>query len=203
MGSAIPVEGIAEKCTALVLAGGRGRRVGGEDKGLLNVLGRPLIEHVLDRIQPQVDQILINANRNFGFYERYGYRVFTDDEPGFGGPLAGLASARTLISTPYLQVLACDMPFIPLDLTQRLYRALVSAQVSLAYPHANERDHPSTLFMTTSLLDELPKFLAEGRNRLTDWCQSNRSIKVMFDEALAFTNLNTLESIQNLETKVG
>jgi molybdopterin-guanine dinucleotide biosynthesis protein A len=122
--------------TGVILAGGEGRRLGGVDKGLQELRGRPMVQWVLERLAPQVDTVLISANRNLQRYAAFGCPVLPDRIPDFAGPLAGLHAALTQAATPLVATVPCDSPFLPADLVARLHAALMADQAELAVARA-------------------------------------------------------------------
>ena len=151
--------------TAVVLAGGRGRRLGGQDKGLLEIDGRPLIEHILELVTPQVTAVIINANRNQPIYSSYGHPVISDNMTDYQGPLAGFAAALSVCNTDYIITLPCDGPFVPGDLVNRLSAAIEENDADLAVAHDGERMQPVYALIPRSLLGSLQDFLDDGDRR--------------------------------------
>ncbi len=187
--------------TAVILAGGRGRRMGGADKGLLEWRGRPLVAHLVEAVAPQVEQLLINANRNRADYERFGLPVVADSLEGFQGPLAGILAAMEITETPFLLTLPCDVPRVPDDLVQRLYEALESSDAEVAVAHDGSRLQPAHALLRTSLKPVLERDLAAGERRLTGWLQGRKMVTVDFsDHPGAFINLNRPEDRAALES---
>lgn len=182
--------------TAVVLAGGLGRRMGGVDKGLQLLEGRPLVAWVLDRLRPQVSSILINANRNQDRYAAFGYPVVPDLVPDFAGPLAGLHAAMSLTEAPLVLCVPCDSPHLPPDLVARLSDALEQAQGELAVASDGEREHPVFCLARRELLPSLGDYLAAGERRLALWQGRHRKVVVRFDDAGAFANFNTLDDLR-------
>jgi len=192
-----PLRGV----TAVILAGGRGRRMGGADKGLIPWRGRPLVDHLIDALTPQVVEVIINANRNRSEYARRGWPVVADTLSGFPGPLAGILAAMTAARTPLLLTVPCDAPRVPPDLAVRLFHALNSAEAEVAVAHDGRRLQAAHALMRTALRDDLERMLAGGERRLTDWLESRRLVTVDFsDHPLAFLNLNRPEDLQELDT---
>ena len=194
MHSAIPVERI----TALVLAGGRGSRMGSVDKGLQPFDGEPLIARVLRRIAPQAGTILISANRNRARYEETGGVVIADlvaDQPG---PLAGLHAGLAACRTEFLVAVPCDAPFLPLDLVARLAQA-IDDDVDLAVVRSGAQLHPVFCLMRRSVVDDLAGYLAADGRAVHRWIGQVRHRAVSFDDENAFVNLNTLAELQAAE----
>jgi len=183
--------------TGLVLAGGQGRRMGSVDKGLVLLGGRPMVRHVLDRLRPQVDEILINANRNASEYAVFGYRVLADEIGGFAGPLAGLQVGLAHATHPLVATVPCDSPFLPADLVSRLHGALESHSADLAVARTFDQPHPVFALVRRSLLAHLARFLEGGGRKIDAWYASLKAVEVAFDdEADAFRNINTAEELK-------
>lgn len=187
----------------LVLAGGRARRMGGEDKGLISLAGRPMVEHVLEHIRPQVDEIVISANRNRQLYARYGYRVIEDLEGGYPGPLAGILSGLLATHQPWLAVVPCDSPFLPDDLVDRLLRSALAESAELAVVHDGSRLQPLFALIHRSLLTGLGAFVAAGGRKVETWCTEQRMATTdLSDQPAAFLNINTPEDRAALECQI-
>ena len=180
--------------SGIVLAGGLGRRMGGVDKGLQPLRGKPMIEHVLERLAPQVDEIVINANQNLERYAAFGHRVVSDRISGFAGPLAGLHAGLEAISQPLALTVPCDSPFLPADLVSRLRRHL--GEHDLAVAKTGDQAHPVFALVRRSVAANLQAFLAGGGRKIDAWYAALRVVEVQFDdEADAFRNINTLEEL--------
>ncbi|MFM8246313.1 MAG: molybdenum cofactor guanylyltransferase MobA [Burkholderiaceae bacterium] len=186
--------------TAVILAGGMARRMGGVDKGLQLINGRPMVQHVLQRLQPQVGKVLINANRHLDEYQRLGLPLCADVVSDYAGPLAGIHAALMQTSTPYLLSVPCDSPLIPLDLVSRLSSALADHQADAAVVvtgDGNQRQrHPVFLLLKTELQHSLEQYLESGQRKVDDWLFSLNCVDVSFDDEGAFMNLNTPEDIR-------
>ena len=179
--------------SGIVLAGGQGRRMGGVDKGLQKLRGRPMIEWVLERLEPQVGEIIINANQNVETYERYGRRVVRDEIGGFAGPLAGLHAGLKAAKYPLVVTVPCDSPFLPGDLVSRLQKNLHG---DLAVAKTGEQPHPVFALMKREVRESLEAFLASGGRKIDAWYAALKVVEVSFDdEADAFRNINTLEEL--------
>jgi len=190
----------SQQISAVILAGGMGRRMGGMDKGQLILNGRPLIEYVLRAIEPQVKTILINANRHQAEYARYGYPVVPDELKGYQGPLAGFASGMRAASTPYIVTLPCDGPFSSPDLVARLATALQNMHADLAVAHDGERLQPVYALLPTKLLASLEEFLASGERKIDRWyAQHNMAFADFSDAVKTFRNINTPEDQQHIQ----
>ena len=180
--------------SAIVLAGGQGRRMGGVDKGLQPLHGKPMIEHVIARIAPQVDEILINANQNLDIYARLGHRLVPDAIGGFAGPLAGLHAGLKEARHGMVLTVPCDSPFLPLDLFARLEKQI--GDKDLAVAKTGTQPHPVFSLVRASVLAHLSAFLSAGGRKIDAWYSSLRVIEVGFDdEADAFRNINTREEL--------
>lgn len=192
-----------EDITGLVLAGGRGTRMGGVDKGLQNHRGLPLALHALLRLQMQTGTTMINANRNLGAYEAMGVPVWPDSMPDFPGPLGGLLAGLERCETPWLLTVPCDTPNFPLDLAERLGAAALAAGVPVATAATREngqtRAQPVFSLVHAQLLESLVAYLHAGERKILPWLQRHRAAEVVFDDAAAFHNANTLEDLLRLE----
>ena len=193
------------RITGLILAGGRGSRMGHVDKGLQIFRGAPMALHALLRLAPQVDQIMINANQNLAAYEAICEAVWPDDLQGYAGPLAGLQSGLMHCETPYLVTAPCDSPFLPTDLVARLHDALVSADADLAVavtgPPEQRQSHPVFCLMKSSLLPHLTLFLQSGGRKVDAWYASLSVAEVHFTDEAAFRNINTLDDLHKFENE--
>ena len=188
------------KITGLVLAGGRGSRMGSVDKGLQPFKGKPMVAHVLARFEPQVDEVLINANRSIDEYAAFGYRVIADTIDGFAGPLAGLHIGMTHASHPLVATVPCDSPFLPLDLIARLATAMQDEKVDLAVAKTYDQPHPVFCLVKTSLASHLQAFLESGQRKIDKWYATLNVVEVAFDDKeAAFSNINTVEELKAFE----
>lgn len=198
--------------TALILAGGRGSRMGGIDKGLQNFRGLPLALQTLMRLQMQSqppEEILINANRNLSAYESLGVPVWPDTIDGFAGPLAGFLTGLERCETPLLLTVPCDSPLFPLDLIERLWSAMKEQDADLAMAAAPESDgqvraQPVFCLLKVSLLESLVSFTHAGGRKIDAWTGQHRCALVPFngkgDAPDAFANANTLQELLQLES---
>lgn len=178
--------------TGIVLAGGQGRRMGGVDKGLVELAGRPLAAHVLERLAPQVGSMLINANQNPERYAAFGYPVVADAVGGFAGPLAGLHAGMARAATAFVMTVPCDSPFLPADLVARLAAAFTANTTDLAVARTFEQPHPVFALVRRSVLPHLALFLEGGGRKIDAWYGTLAVVEVPFDdEADAFRNINT------------
>jgi molybdopterin-guanine dinucleotide biosynthesis protein A len=184
----------------VVLAGGQGRRMGGVDKGLVELAGRPMIAHVLERFRPQVGAVVINANQNVERYSTFGVPVVRDGLGGFAGPLAGLQSALAQTTKRYLCMVPCDSPFVPPDLVARLAIALERDRADLAVARTFDQPHPVFALMRRDVLPGLTAFLDAGGRKIDAWYAALAVTEVAFDdEADAFRNVNTRSELLELE----
>ncbi|NMG14015.1 molybdenum cofactor guanylyltransferase MobA [Aromatoleum bremense] len=190
------MSGSREKVTGVVLAGGQGRRMGGVDKGLVELCGRPMVDWVLERLRPQVDELIINANQNARCYAAFGYPVFPDDIGGFAGPLAGLHAGLARAQHPLVATAPCDSPFLPADLVGRLHAALLDAGAELAVARTFEQPHPVFCLCRREVLPHLEEFLAAGGRKIELWYATLKIVEVRFDdEEAAFRNINTRDEL--------
>ena len=196
--------------TGLILAGGRGSRMGGVDKGLQNFLGMPLALHTLMRLQPQVNEVLVNANRNLAAYESLGVPVWPDALPDFAGPLAGFLTGLEHCETPWLVTVPCDTPLFPLDLVERLAQSATQTDAEIAMASAPEQDgqlraQPVFCLVKRELLESLVRFTHEGGRKIDAWTAQHRTVQVAFDrpgdDPRAFFNANTLGELRELEQR--
>jgi molybdopterin-guanine dinucleotide biosynthesis protein A len=186
----------AERVAAVILAGGQGSRMGGVDKGLIEYQGRPLVEWALTVLRPQVDELVISANRNLDRYAAYGQRVLPDILPDYPGPLAGVLTAMQSVTADWLVVTPCDTPHLPVDLVARLLDAAQRAKVSLAITADDTRTHHTCFMVRTSQCDSLAAFLARGERAVRHWQAGLPSTRVQFDAA-TLANLNRPEDLSN------
>jgi molybdopterin-guanine dinucleotide biosynthesis protein A len=197
-GATIPPEHI----TGLILCGGRGSRMGGVDKGLQTHQGIPLAMHALLRLQPQVGEVMINANRNLGAYESMGVPVWPDPMGDYPGPLAGWLAGIERCETPFMVTVPCDSPNFPTDLVPRLAQALAEngAEIAMAATVEDGRTQPQPVFslMRADLLESLVAYLHSGERKIDRWTAQHRCVQVVFDDAAAFFNANTLADLQLL-----
>ena len=201
-----------QEIIGLILAGGRGSRMGGVDKGLQNFNGIPLALHTLMRLGPQVESVMVNANRNLSAYESFGASVWPDASADFAGPLSGFLVGLERAETPYVLAVPCDTPRLPLDLAERLAEALVREDADIAMAAAPETDdqgqtnirtQPVFCLMKIELSESLVKFTHAGGRKIDAWTAQHKTAVVPFDapsdDPLAFANVNTLNELQALE----
>lgn len=185
--------------TGVILAGGLGRRMGGVDKGLQLLNGKPMVQWALERFSPQVDELLINANQNTEHYGSFGYPVISDQIPDFAGPLAGLHAALATASHPLIATVPCDSPFLPADLVRRLKAALDAQAADLAVARTFDQPHPVFCLCRRELLAHLTAFLASGERKFGRWYATLNAVEVNFDdEAEAFSNINTRDELNDV-----
>jgi len=184
--------------TGIILAGGLGRRMGGVDKGLQLLHGKPLVQWVIERLAPQVDEILVNANQNADDYARFGKRLVPDAIGGSAGPLAGLHAGLWAASGPLVVTVPCDSPYLPGDLVARLRTALEAQGADVAVAKTGAQPHPVFSLVRGSVLPHLERFLSGGGRKFDAWYATLAVVEVSFDdEADAFCNINTLEELKN------
>lgn len=195
--------------TGLVLAGGRGTRMGGIDKGLQSWHGRPLAQHALERLRPQVGPLLLSANRHHDRYAAWGVPVLADSRADFPGPLAGLATGLAACTTPWLLAVPCDAPLFPADLAARLAQAAHGAGADIAIARAPDargalQNQPVFCLLRPSLLRNLLSFLEQGGHKMGLWCTQQHAAHADFgrpsDDPQAFANANTLDELAQLQS---
>ena len=199
-----------DQVTGVILAGGRGTRMGGADKGLQNFRGKPMAMFTLLRLAPQVAQLMINANRNLAAYESFGVPVWPDGLADYAGPLAGFLTGLEHCETDYLVTVPCDTPLFPQDLVARLAEALERDGADIATASAREGDgelraQPVFSLMRRDLMESLVRFTQEGGRKIDAWTARHRTVLVPFDRAgddpHAFANANTLAELHQLEQR--
>lgn len=184
------------KVTGVVLAGGLGRRMGGVDKGLVAFQDRPMVAAVIERFSSQVDELLINANRNADAYAAFGYRVVPDAMPDFAGPLAGLQTGLASAANALVATVPCDSPFLPVDLVSRLKAALEANAAQLAVAVTHGQAQPVFCMCRRDVLPHLTAFLQQGGRKIDTWYGTLKVVEVNFDdEAEAFANINTPQEL--------
>ena len=188
------MSGVTGIVTGVVLAGGQGRRMGTVDKGLQLLRGKPMVAAVIERLAPQVDEILINANQNLEIYAAFGHRLVPDAIGGFAGPLAGLHAGLCAASHALVLSVPCDSPFLPLDLFIRLQKQI--GEKDLAVARTGDQPHPVFALVRRAVRKNLEDFLSGGGRKIDAWYASLKVIEVSFDdEADAFRNINTREEL--------
>lgn len=179
-----------EPISGLLLAGGAGSRMGGVDKGLQIYRGKALVQWAIDYLTPQVDELIISANRNLATYSALGYPVVTDsDHEDYAGPLAGLQAGLSAAQHELVLCVPCDTPHLPNDLASRLFAAL--GQATMAVARCDGHPQPTVCLLRGETLPALTEFLASGERKMGWWQRQNGAIYVDFDDATAFANFNT------------
>jgi molybdopterin-guanine dinucleotide biosynthesis protein len=185
--------------TGVVLAGGLARRMGGTDKGWIEFEGKPLIQHALDIIKPQVARCFVNANRSLDAYRSLGVDVFSDYEVGYLGPLVGMATGLIHADTDWVAFIPCDSPRLPGDTVFRLIAAVQQNSACIAIAHDGTRTHPVVALLHRSLLDDLRKALAEGERKVDRWFSRHACVHVDFSDCIdAFLNINSRDDLHAL-----
>jgi molybdopterin-guanine dinucleotide biosynthesis protein A len=188
--------------TGIVLAGGQGSRMGGVDKGLQAFRGKPMVAHAIARMAPQVDELLVNANRNLDAYAALGYRVIADEIAGFAGPLAGFERGLAHARGDLVATVPCDSPFLPLDLVARLRKALELERAQLAVAKTGDQAHPVFCLMRREVHASLAAFLGSGQRKIDRWYEALAVVEVLFDdEAEAFVNINSRDDLAGLDDR--
>jgi molybdopterin-guanine dinucleotide biosynthesis protein A len=186
---------------ALILAGGRGSRMAGRDKGWIMWEGHPLIEHVMQRLDQQSTppaRILISANRNIDAYQQTGHLVVTDERADFIGPLAGVEAGLMRCKKNNLLVVPCDTPLLPLDLFERLQQEMDQhSEAMAAYAVSTDGSHPLCCLLQPSINGSLSQFLDKGHGPVLSWLEKASAVAVHFDDTDGFRNFNTLEIFQS------
>ncbi len=182
--------------TGIILAGGRARRMDERDKGLIELEGQPLIRYAINALSPQVDQLMINANRNTERYGEFGFPVISDQITGFLGPLAGMAAAIQKSNSDYILSVPCDTPWVPVDLANRMFEAIKREGAELCVAHDGERMHPVFALINRNRLTSLTEYLSTGERAVHRWCkQQHLAIADFSDQPNAFINVNTPEEL--------
>ena len=193
-------DNLVGKVTGVILSGGRATRMGGLDKGLVPVNGRPMISWVIDALRPQVGEIFINANRNLDQYRAFGFPVIDDGDREFRGPLAGIASGMRAASGKYVAFAPCDSPLVCSDLVARLFAAMSSAGTRIAAAHDGERLQPVFALLERTLLDDLVRYLDSGERKIDRWYAEHGFASADFSDVVeSFTNINAPEEKKALE----
>ncbi len=188
--------------TGIVLAGGQGRRMGGVDKGLQLLDGRPMVAWAIARLAPQVDTLVVNANQNLEDYGAFGYPVVPDTVGGFAGPLAGLHAGLLATRTALAVTVPCDSPFLPTDLVARLRAALDAQDADLAVAKTGPQPHPVFSLVQCRVLPHLERFLHAGGRKIDAWYASLKVVEVSFDDQVdAFSNINTRDELARFSAK--
>jgi molybdenum cofactor guanylyltransferase len=195
------------RISSVILSGGRATRMNGVDKGLVLLQQKPLIAHVIARLQPQVDEIFINANREITAYEAFGLPVLKDENAEFAesyiGPLAGFSLGLQHAKHDYVLTVPCDSPLLSLDLVERLYNGLAASRMDIACAGSDGNTHPVFCLMKKSVLPSLQAYIKSGERKVSTWQKSLKYVEVDFSDCnAAFTNLNTFEDLAALENKL-
>ena len=189
--------------TAVILAGGRGKRLQGQDKGLVELNHKPMVQHIIERLKPQIDTIIINANRNHTRYAAYGYPVISDELSDFQGPLAGVASAMQSAKTSYILTLACDAPLLPHDYVARMLKILNASNhhdKTIVIAHDGKTLQTVHALIPVALLSNLQNYLTQGQRKVELWYkQHHMEIADFSNYEDAFSNINTQEQHQSIE----
>ncbi len=189
--------------TGLILAGGRGMRMGGVDKGLQTLQGKPMIAHVIQRLQPQVDRIMINANQNLDRYREFNFPVWSDEKNDYAGPLAGMQAGLIHCETAYMLTVPCDTPVLPTDLVTELATALEKSTADIAVANTKQHDRiqrqPVFCLMKKTVLTDLTTALERGVRKVDLWLAEKNVVDVVFDDEAAFANINTLEELNHIQ----
>ena len=190
--------------SAIILAGGQANRMGGAGKGLVPLKNKPLVQHVIERLTPQVDEILVNANREIERYEAFSLPILKDEHANFIGPLAGFTLGLKHCKHDYLLTAPCDSPLLPEDLTARLMKALVDKDADIAVAKSAGDTHPVFSLMKKTVLPSLLTYIDQGERKVSVWQKSLNYIEVEFNDCKeAFINLNTFEELEALALKLG
>ena len=194
---------LRKEITGVILAGGRARRMGGIDKGLILLNGKPMVEHVIAALRAEIDSLLINANRNLEQYAAFGYPVVPDIMDGYLGPLAGMASGMRAASSQYIVTAPCDSPLVANNLVRRLYETLTREDADISVAHDGDRMHPVFALMRRDLLPSLLDFLNAGQRKIDRWYAQHRLAVAYFrDQPEAFRNVNSPEERAELENEL-
>jgi len=189
-----------DEITGVILAGGRGRRMGGVDKGLTQLAGKPMLWHVLEALQPQVTKVIINANQNLESYRDFGHQIVSDVIGDYSGPLAGMASGMQAATTTYIVTVPCDSPLIASDLVARMYHDLNDHTAEVCVAHDGKRTHPVFLLLKRDLIASMLDFLNAGERKIDKWFVKHRTTMSDFsDQPEAFLNVNNPQDIETLE----
>jgi len=186
--------------TGVILAGGRATRMGGKDKGLQPLNGKPLWRHVADALQKQVGNLAISANRHIDIYRESGFAVYPDNMADFPGPLAGMLSVMQQARGEWFLFCPCDTPFIPATLAERFWQQKGAAPV--VWAHDGERDHPAVALVNRTIMPQLMEYLTQGERRVMVFMRKVGGHPVDFSDSHdAFINVNTLDDLQHMQEK--
>jgi molybdenum cofactor guanylyltransferase len=178
-----------------------GRRMDSRDKGLVEFRGKPMAHHAIERLAPQVESLIINANRNLDRYAAFGYPIVSDEVSGFAGPLAGLHAGMraSAARSVWIVTAPCDSPFLPLDLVVRLFSAAQNENAEIAVASTDGQLQPVFALYSTALMQSLEKFLSEGGRKIDKWYEQHKTVAVNFEDEQAFANINTLAELSALQ----
>ena len=194
---------IKNNTTGVVLAGGKARRLGGRDKGLVRLADKPMVQYVLEAITPQVGHVKINANRNLEDYAAFNCPVISDELDDYCGPLSGMASCLAEIETTYMVTVPCDSPFIPGDLVERLFLKMEQDDAEISVAHNDERMQPVFLLMKTTLRQSILEFLDNGERKIDKWFEQHKlAITDFSDKPDTFININTEDDLIQVVEKL-
>ena len=189
--------------TGVILAGGRARRMGGEDKGLLPFRGQPMVAHAIRIVAPQVSELFINANRNLAAYRALGFPVVNDGVGEFFGPLAGMLAAMEVANAPYVLSVPCDSPLLADDYAERMLEALINQDADLSAAHDGQRLQPVFALLATKLTGSLRAYLESGERKIDRWFADRKMALADFsDRPEMFRNINTPEELRALEEEI-
>ena len=188
--------------TGVILAGGQARRMGGVDKGLVKLNGIAMCEIVIDKLRPQVFEVVVNANRNLEIYREFGVRVIQDETPGYLGPLAGLASTMAAAKTPWVITVPCDGPFLNRDYVARMVQ-ITDEDVEIVVARDSDRMQPTYILAKTKLSDSLNEFLQSGERKIDKWFVKHRYAEADFaDSPECFLNINTEQDREKAQIRM-
>lgn len=191
-----------QEITAVILAGGRSRRMGGTDKGLLQLQGMAMVEHVISRLKPQAGKLVINANRNIETYAEYGFPIIQDMVGEYFGPLAGMASGMQAADTRFVLCVPCDTPRLATDLVQRMYHSLLKEQAEICVANDGERIHPVVVLLERRLLSSILDYLGKGERKIDRWFTHHKTALADFSDCPeCFTNINNPDEREALENR--
>jgi molybdenum cofactor guanylyltransferase len=200
----LPITDHQSPITGVILAGGQGRRMGGVDKGLKALRGKPMVAWVIERFASQVDEVLINANQNLDTYAALGYPVIPDAIGGFAGPLAGLHRGLSEARHELIATVPCDSPFLPHDLIRRLYNSLANSGSDIAVAKTGDQPHPVFCLCRKKVLSGLTAYLAGGGRKIDAWYARLKIVEVAFDDnPVAFSNINTENELRAFDLGQG
>jgi molybdopterin-guanine dinucleotide biosynthesis protein A len=185
--------------SGLILAGGRATRMDGANKALMPFLGRTMISHVIERLSPQVDEILINANQDIANFQAFNLLVLADAISGLPGPLAGLHTGLEASQHDWILCVPCDSPLLPSNLAKRLLQVAIREDANIAIAKTEVQNHPVFCLCKKSLAADLAHYLHQGGRKVSEWQRAHRYIEVHFDDETAFSNINTFEDLAKLE----